>query len=96
MQGAPRPSPPVGRLGGGPLLRGNSFGEIAATLDDRGELDNLPFMPEMLVYCGRRFEVWKRAHKTCDEAAGGAIRKLKNAVHLKDVRCSGEAHGLPR
>ena len=70
-----------------------SFEEIAATLDERGELDNLPFMPEMLPYCGRRFEVAKRANKTCDEAAGGAIRKLKDTVHLKEVRCGGEAHG---
>lgn len=69
-----------------------SFAEIAATLDARGELDGMPFMPEMLAHCGRQFEVWKRAHKTCDEAAGGVIREVKEAVHLKALRCSGEAH----
>ena len=26
--------------------------EILATLDDKHELDGLPFMPEMLKYCG--------------------------------------------
>jgi hypothetical protein len=70
-----------------------SFAEIAVTLDDRGELNNLPFMPEMLPYCGQRFEVWKRAHKTCDEAGGGSIRKLADTVHLKNTRCTGAAHG---
>jgi hypothetical protein len=69
-----------------------SFREIAATLDERGELEGLPFMPEMLSYCGYQFEVWKRAHKTCDEASGGQIRGLESTVHLKELRCSGEAH----
>jgi hypothetical protein len=70
-----------------------SFAEIGATLDDRGELQGLPFMPEMLGYCGRRFEVLKRANKTCDEALGGQIRKLEHTVHLKELRCSGDSHG---
>lgn len=68
------------------------FNEIRSTLDERGELEKLPFMPEMLAYCGRRFEVWKRAHKTCDEAAGGALRSLRSTVHLKEARCNGTAH----
>src|SRR6267142_1519493 len=38
-----------------------SADEILATLDDRGALDALPFMPEMLQYCGKRFRVFKRA-----------------------------------
>ena len=29
--------------------------EILATLDDKGRLDHLPFMPEMLQFCGKRF-----------------------------------------
>lgn len=79
-------------LRAGEFVQVRSFAEIAATLDERGELEGVPFMPEMLGYCGKQFEVWKRAHKTCDEAAGGVIREVKNAVHLKELRCSGEAH----
>ena len=80
-------------LHAGEMVQVLSFGEIAATLDERGEMEGVPFMPEMLAYCGKRFEVWKRAHKTCDEGAGGVIRHVQNAVHLKELRCSGEAHG---
>lgn len=74
-----------------------SQSEILATLDQRGELDSLPFMPEMLQYCGRRFRVFRRAHKTCDTATGFATGRwigvrLENVVHL-DLRCDGSAHG---
>ena len=34
-----------------------SESEILATLDENGELDRLPFMPEMRKHCGKRFEV---------------------------------------
>lgn len=30
--------------------------EILATLDRNGELESLPFMPEMLQFCGKRFK----------------------------------------
>src|SRR5205823_5514963 len=40
--------------------------EILATLDEQGRLDGLPFMPEMLQYCGKRLQVFKSAHKSCD------------------------------
>ena len=65
---------------------------ILATLDDRGSLDALPFMPEMLQYCGRRFRVVKSAHKTCDTISTYMNRRLKNAVHLEGLRCDGTAH----
>lgn len=67
--------------------------EILATLGQDGALDEMPFMPEMLNYCGKRFTVFKRADKTCDtiEKTGG--RRIYNAVHLDDVRCDGSAHG---
>jgi hypothetical protein len=66
---------------------------ILATLDDAGALHAVPFMPEMAAYCGQKFEVWKRADKTCDEGRGGAIRRLTDTVHLKEARCDGSAHG---
>ena len=53
-------------LRAGDWVEVRSAAEILATLDERGRLDALPFMPEMLQYCGRRFRVFKSAHKTCD------------------------------
>lgn len=67
--------------------------EILASLDHNGNLDGMPFMPEMLKYCGRRFRVYKRAHKTCDYSAGMVARRVPSAVHLEGLRCTGEAHG---
>lgn len=66
--------------------------EIAATLDGSGALDRLPFMPEMLQYCGRRFQVGKRAEKACDTVRRTGARRMLNAVHLADLRCDGSAH----
>src|SRR3954449_2719751 len=66
--------------------------EILATLDANGRLDELPFMPEMLKYCGARVKVGKRAHKTCDPALGIGGRKMANTVHLSNIRCNGSAH----
>ena len=67
--------------------------EILATLDERGELDGLPFMPEMLQFCGRRFRVAKQAFKLCDTIHGGGMHRMEHAVHLQDVRCDGQGHG---
>jgi hypothetical protein len=67
--------------------------EILKTLDEQGRYENVPFMPEMFQYCGRRFRVSKRAHKTCDFVTNTGIRSLPNAVHLEDLRCDGSAHG---
>ena len=50
----------------GDLVEVRSAEEIRATLDENGELDGLPFMPEMLAFCGRRLTVHKVAHKSCD------------------------------
>jgi hypothetical protein len=66
--------------------------EILSTLDKKGELDGLPFMPEMFAFCGMRMRVYKRAHKTCDTVFPIRGRRMANAVHL-ETRCNGEAHG---
>ena len=76
-----------------------SADEIFATLDERRCLDSLPFMPEMLKFCNRRFIVYKRADKTCDTIAKTGGRRLFNTVHLgtlgspEGIRCDGAAHG---
>jgi len=68
--------------------------EILSTLDENGCLENLPFMPEMLRYCGKRFLVYKRADKTCDTISEKFVsRRMYNTVHLSDLRCEGDAHG---
>lgn len=56
--------------------------EILSGLDKDGRLDGLPFMPQMLSYCGRRFRVYKSAHKTCDTVTGAYVgRRLSGGVH---------------
>src|SRR5207253_9194965 len=60
--------------------------------DERGWLEGLPFMPEMLQYCGQRLQVYKRADKTCDTVVPWSIRRMENSVHL-DTRCDGSGHG---
>ena len=66
--------------------------EILGTLDSNAELDGMPFMPEMFQFCGKRFQVYKRAHKTCDTVFPVRGRRVADAVHL-EARCSGLAHG---
>jgi hypothetical protein len=67
--------------------------EILSTLDGRACLENLPFQPEMLAYCGRRMRVAKVAHKTCDNIQKTGGRRMLNAVHLEGARCDGASHG---
>jgi hypothetical protein len=67
--------------------------EILATLDDRARLDNLPFQPEMLAFCGKRLQVDKVAHKTCDNIEKTGGRRMLDAVHLVGARCDGAGHG---
>jgi hypothetical protein len=80
------------------LVEVRSREEILHTLDKRGALDGLPFMPEMFEYCGKRFQVYKIAHKTCDSTlVNGTLtylsRKMERTVFLKELRCSGASHG---
>jgi hypothetical protein len=53
----------------------------------------MPFMPEMLQFCGGRFTVAAVSHKTCDTATRTGGRKLDRTVHLQGTRCDGHAHG---
>ncbi|MFG1947705.1 hypothetical protein [Nonomuraea sp. NPDC048826] len=77
----------------GDLVEVRSQEEILATLDERGELENLPFMPEMTRYCGQRLTVHKVAHKLCDTISRSGMRRMERAVHLTGARCDGAAHG---
>ena len=77
----------------GEVVEVRSAEEILATLDERGAYESLPFMPEMLRFCGRRFRVYRRADKACDTIDWGVLRRMENAVHLDGLRCDGSAHG---
>jgi hypothetical protein len=81
--------PPAIDLKPGDLVEVRSAAEIMASLDGDGKLDGLPFMPEMLAYCGRRLHVSKRADNTC---ALGQPRRIEGTVHLEQTRCDGSAH----
>jgi hypothetical protein len=80
-------------LRAGELVEVRSEAEILATLDEKGEFESLPFMPEMRQFCGRRFRVYKRAVKLCDTISWTGMYRMENAVHLEGVRCDGQAHG---
>src|SRR5258705_13858251 len=80
-------------LRAGDWVEVRSAPEILATLDERGCLEGLPFMPEMLAACGKRFRVFKSAHKGCDTIKTSASFRMADAVHLLGQRCDGGAHG---
>jgi hypothetical protein len=85
--------PAVLNLKAGEWVEVRSQEEILATLDEHGRLENLPFMPEMLPYCGRRFQVFKRADKSCDNIEAWSIRRMERSVFLEGLRCDGSGHG---
>jgi hypothetical protein len=80
------------KLKAGDWVEVRSKEEILETLDKDGCLNGMPFMPEMFAFCGKRFQVYKRAHKTCDTINPVRGRRVEHAVHL-ETRCNGSAHG---
>ncbi len=68
--------------------------EILETLDADGQLEGMPFMPEMLDFCGQSFQIYKIAHKTCDYSGDYPfpVRRMARTVHLL-TRCDGKVHG---
>ena len=67
--------------------------DILSTLDEKGKLKGVAFMPEMKEFCGKRFKVLKRVEKIRVESSG-EIRKIKNpTVFLEGVICDGKISG---
>ena len=66
----------------GDWVEARSKEEILRSLDKKGQLEGMPFMPQMFHYCGQKFAVYKRAHKTCDTVNPVRGRRVSNAVHL--------------
>lgn len=79
------------RLHSGDIVRVRSREEILSTLDERGTLDNLPFLPEMFEFCDKTFMVSERAAHIWVEGVGE--RHIRSTIMLEGVRCSGKAHG---
>ena len=80
------------KIGIGDFVKVRSTRYIEQTLDSDGCLDGLPFMPEMLEMCGRKFRVKTIANKTC--VAGQYVGTLNDVYVLQtDKRCDGSAHG---
>ena len=81
----------AGKFLPGEMVEVLSESEILATLDEKGTLENQPFMPEMLKFCGRTFQVSRQAFKTCVDDQD--MRQLNTTVFLEEVRCDGSSHG---
>jgi hypothetical protein len=82
------------KLRKGDVVEVRGAADILATLDENGDLDGLPFMPEMVPMCGQRFTVAARAERVCDTITGGPIARLMtNTVLLDGQRCDGSGHG---
>lgn len=81
------------RLYRGDLVEVRPPNEIFQTLDADGASDHLPFMPEMLEFCGRRFRVSRRALTICFSGPGSPRGfRADDVVTLDGIRCSGAAH----
>ncbi len=76
----------------GDMVEVRSPREILASLGEKDTLEGLPFMPEMLRYCGHRFIVDKRADKVCDTIQKYHSQRIPNTVLLEDLRCDGSLH----
>ena len=82
------------RLRPGDLVEVKAPDEILRTLDAEGALDRLPFMPEMMEFCGKRFRVSRRVVKTCSSGPTPTMRvfRANDVVLLDGLRCSGAHH----
>jgi len=87
-------------LKSGDLVEVRSANEIFLTLESNGTLNGLPFMPEMIQYCGKSFRILGRVVQAVIDSAGiegyneSYVRKFKDddVVILESLRCSGVNH----
>ena len=84
----------------GDLVAVRTVDQILRTLDSDETLDGLPFMPEMLQFCGKRFRILNNVVQACVDGAflsvhnESYVREFRNSdvVILSGVRCSGSHH----
>jgi hypothetical protein len=77
----------------GDLVEVKTWTQIRATLDEKGCLDELPFMPEMLAMCGKRVRVFRCAHRLFDYRKTRRMRHMDGTVLLVSTVCDGSNHG---
>jgi hypothetical protein len=77
----------------GDLVEVKTWAEIRTTLDERGCLEQMPFMPEMLRMCGQRAYVFRCVHRLFDYRKTRRMRHLDGAVLLVGTVCDGSSHG---
>jgi hypothetical protein len=77
----------------GDLVEVRSWDEIRATLDEKGCLEELPFMPEMRAMCGQRACVFRGMHRLFDYRKTRTMRHMNSAVLLVGAVCDGSGHG---
>lgn len=75
----------------GDIVRVRRLDEILGTLDAEGKCEGIPFMPEMIPYCGREFRVYRRADKILHDRYY-YVGRLHGTVLLDGLRCNGAAH----
>ena len=79
------------RLLPGAIVEVRPWLEIASTFDEKRMLEALPFMPEMLRFCGGRFTVSKRVERTCERRKGQKANS--KFVFLGRSHLDGRVHG---
>ena len=73
----------------GAMVRVRSADQILATLDEHGMLGGIPFVPQMLEYCGRLVKVQSKAGAVCASNQQTAIRRMNDTYVLDIPRCTG-------
>ena len=67
---------------------------ILATLDSNCRFEGLPFMPQMVPFCGQELTVTRWVNNVCYPVQGGAdFGNLTNSVLLNVDRCDGSSFG---
>lgn len=83
LQGAPS------RFEVGSWVRVRDEAAIRATLDARGRLRGLSFVPHQFAYCGELFRVQRHVRRICDD--DGRFRAIARSVILEGADCGGRA-----
>lgn len=67
---------------------------ILSTLDANGRFEGLPFMPQMVPFCGQELVVTRWVNNVCYPVQGGAdFGNLADSVLLNVSRCDGTSFG---
>jgi hypothetical protein len=82
------------RLRPGDLVEVRTGAEILSSLDSNGTLDGLPFMPEMIEFCGRRYRVFQRVVQAAIDDVTQPLRGFRknDVLLLEELRCTGLDH----